>query len=108
MRTHVNIRIRKKDIELKEFINNLDPTVDVSDAIRTCALYGIRNIGGMFPKKRDIPSNTLNENVIVEPKIEITEKPIKLGGEFFKKKKESQEDDIETLGDNLIKNLLGR
>lgn len=60
----ISFRVRQKDKELREFLLSLDDSVDLSDAIRTCALIGIRSIGGMFPKRSDFEE--VNEVSIVD------------------------------------------
>ena len=102
MRTHVNIRVRKKDQELRDFIESLDPSVDVSDAVRTCALWGIRNIGDMFPKQS---AHSESANNFAHKDKEESTNNFAPNKEMFKKK-EPEDDDIETLGDNLIKSLI--
>lgn len=120
----VAFRLRKKDKELKEFLESLDPSVDISDAVRTCALYGARHIGEMFPKKLNngdtvdiVDSAPLPKKD--KPKVEETREREEVGTidttipepttkipSFKKINRETTDEDIETLGDNLLSSLL--
>lgn len=113
----VAFRIRKKDVEIQEFLDSLDDSVDISDAIRTCLLVGIREIGTMFPKKKiEKPKENNQENrktvneVVQTPKETEEKRPIfsEKRPTFRKIEKEQSEEDAETLGDKLLQLFTSR